>query len=168
MFPKVPQSSLGILRVPQLPPPLGTLQLLSHPKLITYQVIIRDPTASTKKKQLSWGLAFSHVLQQQPRAFWFSSTPLPTRLGQGLFRGGVPRRIWTWKIGLLNWREVWIPLKHQNFWSKFCRLCFFSIDLLPLWSLTWNLKISPRIFGDSFWKPSFSDSMLNFRCQLGC
>ena len=27
MFPKVPQSSLGILRVPQLPPPLG------HPPL---------------------------------------------------------------------------------------------------------------------------------------
>ena len=26
IFPKVPQSSLGILRVPQLPPPIGTLQ----------------------------------------------------------------------------------------------------------------------------------------------
>ena len=29
-------------------------------------------------------------------------------------------------------------------------------------SLTWNLKINPFGRGDSFWKPSFSGSMLNF------
>ena len=31
MFPKVPQSSLGILKVPQLPPPLGQPGTLKNP-----------------------------------------------------------------------------------------------------------------------------------------
>ena len=34
MFPKVPQSSLGILRVPQLPPPLNTPGTLRNPTIL--------------------------------------------------------------------------------------------------------------------------------------
>ena len=38
---------------------------------------------------------------------------------------------------------------------------FHEVVIRP-WSLTWNLKSAPEK-GDSFWKPSFSGSMLNFR-----
>ena len=39
MFPKVPQASLGILRVPQLPPPLGPPPPFNNPIICSCQKI---------------------------------------------------------------------------------------------------------------------------------
>jgi len=50
-------------------------------------------------------------------------------------------------------------LKQISSYTSMDAICL-HIDIHP-GSLTWNLKINPGK-GDSFWKPSFSGSMLNF------
>lgn len=51
-------------------------------------------------------------------------------------------------------RSTWnFQIKFQT--VQINKLWISNIEILHPWSTTWNLNISPWIFGDSFWTPSF-------------